>query len=527
MEIEALISEAWRSTTTTPRLRELAFEDPRLARIVASRIGLPAGLADELAARAGEAGSGEAGSGDADGAEADGGDAAVREGDVGTVRALASQPATPPQRLALFARHPDEQVRRAVALHRGTPKTALTELATDESPVVRRALAARERLPGKLATTLLTDASAEVRLTLARRYEPSPEHLRALAADPDPRIRRVVAALGYADGADLTDDDLRVRRAAVKRCGVEELSPHLDRLLHDPDAGVRALCASMHRNNNPAALAVLAADPEPAVRANAAHNCFAPAEALTALAHDAHLSVLARVSENLFTPPDALAVIVEAVPVGFVHDWFSDRGDADKSLMRGIISSLLDHPAIAPEALRALHAKNLPDFNEGNAVHQANWPADLVVRFGLSYCASTVDEGEERRSFTEIDAARHTEPLDRVLESMLRSPVYYLRGAAAANRHTPPHALADYVRTADPELEGYHLDDVAKNPATPPEILAAWAAAGNRRSYMLKNPYLPEPVLRIIAAGDDEHCALSARRILEVRACRAGMQASC
>ncbi|MBC3840923.1 hypothetical protein GXW82_13550 [Streptacidiphilus sp. 4-A2] len=204
---------------------------------------------------------------------------------------------------------------------------------------------------------------------------------------------------------------------------------------------------------HPGALAVLAADPDPAVRANAAQNWYTPAEALTALAHDAQLSVLAEVSENLFTPPDALAVIVGAVPADFVFERFSATGDTDKSLMRDIIDSLLDHPAIPPEALRALHAKNPPHFHEGDALHRANWPADLVVRFGLSHCASTVEEGEELRSFTEIAAARHTEPLDRVLERMLRGPIYYLRGAAAANRHTPPHALAAYVRTADPELE--------------------------------------------------------------------------
>ncbi|MFJ2582258.1 hypothetical protein [Kitasatospora aureofaciens] len=507
MEIEALVSEAWRSRTTTQRLRELACEDPRLARIVASRIGLPTELAEELAARAGGA---------------DGGD-----GDVRTLRALAAQPATRPQRLALLARHPDEQVRRAVALHRSTPKAALKELATDHSLVVRRALAAREHLPGKLATALLTDASAQVRLTLARRFDARPKHLRALATDPEPRIRRLVAALGYADGDGLTDDDPRVRRTAVNRCGVEQLAPHLNRLVHDPDVGVRALSAHMRRNHNPTALAVLAADPQPAVRSEAAGNWYTPAEALTALAHDGDLAVLAQVSDNPFTPPQALAAIVEAVATDFDYDRYCDRGNADKSLMRDIIDHLLDHPAIPPQALRALHAKNLPDFHEGNAMSRPNWPPDLVIQFGLSYCASTVDEGEERRSYTEIDAARRTEPLDQVLATMLRSPIHYLRGAAAANRHTPPQALAEYVRTADPEMEEYHLDDAAKNPATPPEILEAWAAANERHYEMLKNPYLPESVLQIIAAGDNDFYAPRARQMLEVRAYRAGTQAPC
>lgn len=502
--MDELVSEAWRAATPKSRLRELAAKDPHLARIVASRIGLSAKLAEELAVRA----SGADGTAQADAAP----------GDVWVLRALAAQPATSPHRLTLLARHPDEQVRRAVALHRSTPKPALKVLLGDASAEVRRALAAREKLPRKIAAALLADASADVRLALARRFEADPDHLRALAADPDPRIRRVVAALGYADGADLTDDDVRTRRIAVDRSGLEELAPHLDRMVRDPDARVRQLCAYMRHNHSPAPLAVLAADPVPTVREYAAMNWYTPAEALSALAGDTDLRVLERISDNPFTPPQALAALVETVP--------SNLDGSSPGPMRNIISQLLDHPAIPPEALRALYAKNPPYFHMSNAMGQSNWPPDLVIEFALSYSAPVEGE-DELRSYSEIDAARRSEPLDQVLATMLTSPIHYARRAAAANRHTPPHALAEYVRTADPEREQYSLDGVARNPSTPVEILNAWAAAGERHYELLKNPYLAASVLETIAASDSTSYASQARQALEVQGYRAGTEETC
>jgi hypothetical protein len=494
------VDEAWRPTTTEQRLRELAAADRQLAKIVAARIGLSAGLAEELAVQA------------------------FAAEDLGTLRSLASQPATPPRRLAELGGHGDEQVRRAVAGHRGTPRAALDALAADPSPLVRRAVAAREELPADLAALLLTDGSAEVRLALTRRPDPRPEHLRALAADPDPRIRANVAALGFAGDADLHDDDPRVRRTAVDRRDAGELAPHLDRLVHDPDAKVRLLCTRLAHNTTPSALAVLAADAHPAVRAGAAGNWYTPVEALKALAHDPEWKVLAQVSGNPLAPGAALATIVEAVPADFAYRPLSDWENREKSLIREVISNLLDHHATPPEALRALHAKNPPYFHEGNAASQPNWPADLAIAFGLSYCLSTVDEGAERLSYTEIEAARHTEPLDQVLATMVHCPIHYLRRAAAANRHTPPEALAELVRTADDETASLYFGVLASNPATPVGVLTTWAAAGEYHHDILKNPEAPEAVLRIIADAGGSYAG-EARCILEVRAHRTGEQA--
>ncbi|WP_374777840.1 hypothetical protein OG756_38580 [Streptomyces sp. NBC_01310] len=151
---------------------------------------------------------------------------------------------------------------------------------------------------------------------------------------------------------------------------------------------------------------------------------------------------------------------------------------------------------------------------------------DLLVEFGLSYCASTVSGQAERKSFAAIDEARHTEPPGDVLAAMVRSPIYYLR-RAVANRHTPPEALAAFVRDPARADDTSHLDAIATNPATPVEILLAWAEPGVRHHDMLKNPALPEPVLTAITECPDTSYAAEAHWLLEVRALRAGTETPC
>ncbi|MFI7359018.1 hypothetical protein ACIBTP_34455 [Streptomyces avidinii] len=499
------VAEAWRPATPLSRLRELGAQAPGPARIVASRIGLPAELAEEVAVRA-LAGGPEW---------------------FGVLRSLAAHPATSVERLAELAAHPEESVRRVAAVHRATPKAAIKPLAQDSSAAVRRALAGREKLPRKAAALLVADASVEVRLTMARRIDARPDHLRALACDPDVRIRRVVAALGHAGDADLTDPDPGVRRTAVHRRAAPELTPWLAALAQDPDTQVRELIAQQHHNRTPAVLALLAADPEPCVRAAAAANAFTPVQQLTALAADPSMAVLVAISRNTTAPPEALARLIDTIARSFGDGAGSTAGQQQEEEVQRLVYGALEHPATPPESLRALHALDLwPYFHPGNAMDQPNWPPDLMVEFGLTYCASTVSGAAEQASFAAIDEARRTDAPGDVLAAMVRSPIYYLR-RAVGNRHTPPQALAAFVRDPARADDTSHLDAVAKNPATPVEILLTWAEAGVRHYDMLKNPALPESVLAAISACPDTPYAAQARRLLEVRTLRAGTETPC
>ncbi|MFI1283712.1 hypothetical protein ACH4U5_23715 [Streptomyces sp. NPDC020858] len=503
MGLDDEVAEAWRPATPPARLRELAARAPGPARIVASRIGLPAELAEELA------------------------DRAIAGGPdwFGVLRALAAHPATSSERLAEFAAHPEESVRRVAAVHRATPKAAIKTLARDGSAAVRRALAGREKLPRKVAALLVADASAEVRLALVRRVGARPEHLRALATDPDVRVRRVVAALGHAGDADLTDPDPGVRRTAVDKRPAAELAPWLDTLARDPDSRVRELIAQPYHNRTPAVLARLAADVEPSVRAAAAANAFTPVQQLTELAGDPSLAVLVAISENTTAPPEALARLVDTIAESFGDGESLALGQQED--VQRLVYEALQHPATPPESLRTLHALDLwPYFHPGNAMAQPNWPPDLLVEFGLSYCASTVSGKAERKSLAAIDEARHTEPLGDVLAAMVRGPIHYLR-RAVTNRHTPPEALAEFVRDPARAEDTSHLDAIATNLATPVEVLLAWAEAGVRHHDMLKNPALPEPVLAAITECPDTSYAAEAHWLLEVRALRAGTETPC
>lgn len=408
-------------------------------------------------------------------------------------------------------------------MHRATPGAAVEALATDPSDAVRRALAAREELPRAVAAVLVADGCADVRLTVARRVGARPEELDALAGDPDPRVRRVLSALGRSSSADLTDPDPRVRRTAVERRGHRDLAPRLTALAGDPDPVVRELVAARWRNHDPAALARLAADPEPRVRAAAAGNWYTPVTVLTALADDPDRGVLAALGDNLLAPPAALDRLVDTLAGLAAADAAADREpDPDeREERRRLVHTVLDHPATPSGSLRRLHALELtPYFHQGNALSQPNWPADLLIGFALGYCAGTVEEGEERASFERIEAAAGTEPPEQVLAAMVASPVYHLQ-CAVANRHVPPGALAEFARAVDPAPTGSHLDDLARNPAAPQELLLGWAAECVRCSAMMENPGLPVPVLAAIAGCPDDDHAAEARDLLEVRSLRA------
>ncbi len=235
--------------------------------------------------------------------------------------------------------------------------------------------------------------------------------------------------------------------------------------------------------------------------------------------------MLVAISQNATAPPETLARLVDTITRSFGDSGSIAHGQEED--VQRLAYAALEHPATPPESLRALHALDLwPYFHPGNAMDQPNWPADLLVEFGLTYCAGTVSGKAEIESFAAIDDARHTEPLEDVLAAMARSPIYYLR-RAVANRHTPPEALAEFVRDPARAEDTGLLNDIAKNPATPIEILLAWAEAGVRQNGMLKNPALPEPVLAAIAAGTDTSDAAQARAMLEVRALRAGTETPC
>ncbi|MEU3598899.1 hypothetical protein ABZ714_09245 [Streptomyces sp. NPDC006798] len=496
------VAAARRPGTPPERLRELAEPDPRIARIVASRIGLPPELADELAGWAADRG----------------------EAWWGVTRALAAEPAAPAARLAGYATHPDASVRRVAAVHRNTPRRALKKLAGDGETAVRRALAGREELPKGLVRRLAGDAAGDVRLTVARRTDTDPAVLRSLATDEDPRVRRVVAALGQGGGAEFDDEDPVVRRNAVRRAGPEVIAPLVAALARDLDPEVRALAAEQCRNRDPLALSVFAGDLNAGVRRRAAANRFTPVISLISLADDDDPEVRNALAENADAPPEALARLAD----GLLERWHPDDPDTGSLGLgkRPLVFALLDHPATPPGTLRRLYERGPSGFQQGNAVSGPNWPPELMARFALDYCAGLLDGEAERASHTAIGRALGTAPVEEVLTAMVHSPVYWLRGAVA-NRHVPPGVLADCAGEVDRGERTDHVEALAANPALPPEVQVRWARAGLRVYNLLRNPELCEAALLALADGPDQYWAEEARLALEVREHRTGTDETC
>jgi Leucine rich repeat variant len=132
-------------------------------------------------------------------------------------RAVAQNPATPPDVLERLARDPHDEVRARVARHESCPAAAIATLLEDPRRPVRNATIARG------------DVSLDVLVRLAERdafaRETLQQHARDRAAHPlmmassDPRVRLLVAESGVADDHTLRrlaqDDDARIQIALV------------------------------------------------------------------------------------------------------------------------------------------------------------------------------------------------------------------------------------------------------------------------------------------------------------------------
>jgi len=191
---------------------------------------------------------------------------------------------------------------------------------------------------------------------------------------------------------------------------------------------------------------------------------------------------------------------------------------------RELLYKTIDHPAAPPETLRALHAKGIPNFNPSDMTEQPNWPADVLISAALSYAINLIED-EDRPIFGTIAAtAKHVtaDPASAadVLAAMLASRIYHLQRFAAASRFTPPEALAACVSNPH-DTNSYILDSIARNPATPIEVLQQFYESDDKRIHeMLKNPELPDAVLEWIRRDHGKY-GFKARIMLEIRRGRA------
>ena len=203
---------------------------------------------------------------------------------------LLEHPSTLPESLAAAATATDKQIRAAVAAHPAATAETLAALAQDKNKSVRAAVAAHPSTPTKTLKVLARDPAAAVREVIAGRGDTSPEVLAVLAADNDSEV--AAAALAHPSIYPHALD------AAIGRS--------LERLGTTPatNSSLR-VAAAVHPAAGETTLRLLAADPDPAVRAAVAARSSTPPDVIAALAVDPHPDVRAAAVANKSAPDPA------------------------------------------------------------------------------------------------------------------------------------------------------------------------------------------------------------------------------
>ena len=95
-----------------------------------------------------------------------------------------------------------------------------------------------------------------------------------------------------------------------------------------------------------------------------------------------------------------------------------------------------------------------------------------------------------------FDSIRKRLPPEEVLAWAATSSLHYHSYAAVGSRHTPPEAIAAFVRSAEHDEHELTLEDVARNPATPASALRKLLT--DFGDELLKNPFLPDSILELL-----------------------------
>ncbi|MFD5563536.1 hypothetical protein [Kitasatospora griseola] len=300
----------------------------------------------------------------------------------------------PERTLTALADDRDPDTRRRVPGAVGLPEELLVGLAQDGSPLVRAAAVGADswaRLPARVRTALRADRDPAVRAAVQRalRVErPLPVTLAGYIAESDP-VRRERTAAGAAMERALgewlvLDDDPRIRRAAA---GNPQLPTDLALALAvDPDAAVR-LAVSIRpdlteqqrsavdfgasdaapelpwvaeRQGDPAELLRLARSAHPLVRRAVATLEHLPGEAVALLAEDPEPAVRLALAEHCADAPGALLRSVYAELLGpsslpaldrFAAPGLATWAERPEPALR--LAALRD-PELAPEVLARL-----------------------------------------------------------------------------------------------------------------------------------------------------------------------------
>ncbi|MCL6526889.1 MAG: hypothetical protein K6T57_08390 [Thermaceae bacterium] len=417
-------------------------------------------------------------------------------------------PALPEALMVRLATDDHWKVRQAVAAHPFAPPEVLVRLATDPDPDVRQAVADHPNVPEAALEPLFSGwfAGLETELSLlelyrrAKRLAPElPPHLLSQLAAGSEWARRLAARHPNTLGRDLErlagDEDWRVRQAVAENPRIR--SGVLEALATDPDADVRKAVAR-HPQVSAASLALLAQDEHLEVRLLVAARLEAPLEALAWLAGDDDEAVRQAARANPSLPVGILDAYRRAeafdatLDLGFLAE-LAGRGLYARALAaqnpatpQALLAQLCQdaewrvrqaaalNPCLPRESLEGLTSDPDRDVRQAVARHPGAW-GGLLARL-----LADPDEGVRLAALQHprLDADTLAHYREQLLVAASRSRFLLNRAVALASPQLPLFELTKVRHRAAPEwLVRLAL---ARNPKTPPEVLAELAQDGNR-----------------------------------------------
>ncbi len=332
-----------------------------------------------------------------------------------TAAELARHPRLPKELMLELTRHPAPAVRLALADNRFLTPQAAATLAEDGDILVREALAGNPALSLRQVALLARDPADVVRMAVARRAQLEQPILQALSEDDNLLVRATailgkapseITLLGWADSDSLPTQALLLRRPGLPDKVVESLcfSKHQsvqlralagrqlgdDEMLgwaHGQSVVLRQQVAGM------AGLAVpvqqlLAADPDPGVRARLAGNDSLDGAVATTLANDPDVSVLAPLCANPALTEATLDTLCRH-PNLAVRRLLCRRprlapahlatlvGDGDPVLVHDLATNHVAFPELAAPAAEALAGHPLPSLRAFAAIAETLSDATL------------------------------------------------------------------------------------------------------------------------------------------------------
>ncbi len=468
--------------------------------------------------------------------------------------AIAAHRATPPDLLAILARDSAEEVRLALRVNTSTPAEVQALLGPDLAALVRmdtiHPLTPHDRL-----WELARSDEAGVRVRVGGCQAAPPGLLEALGRDSAQSVRRAVARNATAPAESLErlarDLDYWVREAVAENPAAPATALRL--LASDAERWVRKSLAV-----NPAApvdvLRHLAADPSENVRVQVARREDVPQHLLERLSRDTGVWVRRAVAGNrtsgellltaLLDDPDTDVRRAVAgrddLPPAMLARLLADPGWGVRAAVAGseatpllILTSLATEGdySVGPTAIRTL--VRLAAREAGNHGSSAALLGELashkegLVRAEVARNPATPVAVLETLAFDRdgaVQAAVASTPRlsGRVLAKMARrvDAPDSVRGALARNPATPPEALAALVtRPLDDHSFARGSEacvHVAANPRTPPEVLielidhpdGGWVLEDDRstefrgnavRVALARNPASPPEVVQRLA----------------------------